>query len=97
MMNSDVNELVGAIHKKTKSLIYSLNTLKNENEKLKTENVQLVQSIEKQKKIIEEFKNNNRSKLVADSIKQEEGNSDVKKQIDEMVREIDKCIELLNN
>jgi len=33
---------------------------------------------------------------ISQSVKQSEGNTDVKNKIDELVREIDKCIGLLN-
>ena len=93
---SGVKELIPAIRNKVKKLVTSLQSLEKENNKLIKKQAELIQTIENQTNLIKELKKNNRSILIADSIKQTEGNSDVKKQIDEMVREIDKCIELLN-
>ena len=46
--------------------------------------------------LIEQLKENNSNLKIAQYVKQSEGNVDVKKRIDELVREIDKCIGLLN-
>jgi len=93
---SGVKELIPSIRNKVKKLVNALQSLENENNKLKEKQAELLQTIENQTNLIKELQNNNRSILIADSIRQTEGNSDVKKQMDEMVREIDKCIELLN-
>ena len=93
---SGVKELIPSIRNKVKKLVNALQSLENDNNKLKEKQAELLQTIENQTDLIKELQNNNRSILIADSIKQTEGNSDVKKQVDEMVREIDKCIELLN-
>lgn len=93
---SDVNVLVGTIRKKIVALLSTLQQLKSENEKLRSERVELLQSIDNQNKIINDFKNLERSKIIAKSLNQGEENRDVKIQIDKMVREIDKCIELLD-
>jgi len=93
---SGVNELIPTIRSKVNKLVNALQSLENENNKLKKKQTELVQTIENHNNSIKELKDKKSSILIADSIKQTEGNSDVKKQIDEMVREIDKCIELLN-
>lgn len=93
---SDVTAVVGAIRSKVKKLITSVQSLEEENIKLKEKQAELVQTIESQSKFIEELNDKNKNVIIAESIKKTEGSSDVKKRIDEMVREIDKCIELLN-
>jgi FtsZ-binding cell division protein ZapB len=93
---SDVTVVVGTIRSKVKKLVHAIHSLESEIEKLKEKQTDLLGTIENQKKLIEELKDNKNSILIADSIKQTDGSSDVKKRIDEMVREIDKCIELLN-
>jgi FMN-dependent NADH-azoreductase len=71
--------------------------------KLSTENVELLkkqkafqEKIELQNKTIEELTEKNKILIFAKSVNNGDLNSDVKKRIDEMVREIDKCIGLLN-
>lgn len=93
---SDVDKLIIQINDKIKKLIDLRQTLINENEDLKSKQQELLQQLDIKNKTIDELKNKNRNLSIADSIKQIEGNSDVKLKIDEMVREIDKCIELLN-
>jgi hypothetical protein len=71
--------------------------------KLRIENIEL-QKIQKtfqeriqlQNKAIDELTEKNKVLIFAKSVKNGDLNSDVKKRIDEMVREIDKCIGLLN-
>jgi uncharacterized membrane protein len=93
---SEVTALVGTIRSKVKKLVSTVHSLESENEKLRQKQVELIQTIENQNNLLEELQDKNKRILIADSIKQTEGSGDVKKQIDEMVREIDKCIELLN-
>lgn len=93
---SEVTALVGTIRSKVKKLVSTVHSLDSENEKLRQKQVELLQTIENQNNLLEELQDKNKRILIADSIKQTEGSGDVKKQIDEMVREIDKCIELLN-
>ncbi len=93
---SDVDKLVLRINDKIKKLINVKQTLLIENGNLVKKQEELLQQVENKNKIIEELKNKNRNLSIADKVKQLEGNSDVKLKIDDMVREIDKCIELLN-
>lgn len=93
---SNVDKLIIQINDKIKKLIDLRQALINENEDLKSKQQELQQQLDIKNKTIDELKNKNRNLSIADSIKQIEGNSDVKLKIDEMVREIDKCIELLN-
>lgn len=93
---SDVNELIGSILKRTNKLIQVLHALEDENKNLKEKQAQLLETIEENQNQINELKHKHNSYLISDTIKQTEGSGDVKKQIDEMVREIDRCIELLN-
>jgi chromosome segregation ATPase len=75
--------------KKQEKLIHDISTLKQQHISLQGE-------IKEQLKTIDELKDRNKTLELAKSLKQGEGNQDVKKRIDQMVREIDKCIELLN-
>lgn len=92
----DVNELVQNINKKVEKLIRLHINQQLENEKLKTTLKEYLLTIENQKKKIEELKNSNSKLVISELVKQTEGKVDVKKRIDKMVREIDKCIGLLN-
>ncbi len=78
------------------SLIDQQGKLKEEIKTLKQKQTNLERELKDQLKLIDELKEKNKTLELAKSLKQGEGNRDVKKRIDEMVREIDKCIELLN-
>ena len=93
---SDANKLVDAIRTKTGIIISKLRSMDNENRQLRQKLEESLRIIEDQNKIIEELKIKNTNLKIVKTIKQEEGNRDVKITIDELVREIDKCIRLLN-
>jgi recombination DNA repair RAD52 pathway protein len=92
----DVNGLVTDIEKKVKQLITLQSILLDQNLQLNAKNKELSDKIKEQNKIIEQLKDKDNYIKIAQSVKQSEGNTDVKKKIDELVREIDKCIGLLN-
>jgi len=93
---NEVNKLVNDVYKKVNKLINLQNSLRERNISLKTKHQELKQLIEDQNKEIEKLKNTNRNLVIAKTVKHTEGNSDVINKIDEIVREIDKCIGLLN-
>ena len=93
---SGVHELIGTIRKRVNSLVNDLQALKKENNRLLEKQNELLLTIENQKSLIKDLKDKNNRIIISETIKQTEGSKDVKRQIDEMVREIDRCIELLN-
>ncbi|RLC24769.1 MAG: hypothetical protein DRH21_04970 [Deltaproteobacteria bacterium] len=88
--------LVNNIAEKARKLIAKHNDLIAENNELKAKQKNLLESLENQNNLIEQLKEKNRNLKIAKSVKLEEGNGEVKNKIDELVREIDKCIGLLN-
>ena len=88
--------LVNDIAEKVKKLITRHNNLIEENVELKEKQKSLKETLENQNNLIEQLKDKNRNLKIAKSVKLEEGNGEVKNKIDELVREIDKCIGLLN-
>lgn len=93
----DDNSLISNIKNKVGRLIELNNTLKQENTVLTNKQEELNKIIEKQNYLIEELKEKNRNLIISKSVKHLEGESDVKNKIDKLVREIDKCIGLLND
>lgn len=93
---ASADKLVNGIAEKLKKLIANHNHLIKENSELKQEQKSLIENLENQKNLIEQLKEKNRNLKISKSVKLEEGNEDVKNKIDELVREIDKCIGLLN-
>ena len=94
---SDAGKLLDGIYSKVGKMINQPNSLIVQNTLLKKKQEELNNTIENHNKLIEQLKDKNRNLKITNSIKQSEGNIDVKNRIDELVREIDKCIGLLNN
>jgi hypothetical protein len=90
------DNLVNEIAEKVKKLITRQKNLISENQELQEKQKSLLETLENQNKLIEQLKEKNRNLQIAKSVNLEEGNNDVKNKIDELVREIDKCIGLLN-
>ena len=88
--------MISRIREKLIQLIELLRKLRIENIELQKNQKVLQEKIELQNKTIEELTEKNKVLIFAKSIKNGDLNSDVKMRIDEMVREIDKCIGLLN-
>lgn len=88
--------MISRIREKLIQLIELQRKLRIENIELKKNKIVLQEKIELQNKTIEELIEKNKVLIFAKSIKNGDLNSDVKMRIDEMVREIDKCIGLLN-
>ena len=72
------------------SLLSNNNSLSQENEDLKA-------LVSKQKDIVSELENKIKMLKIAKNLEQSElGNTEVKRKITEFIKEIDKCIALLN-
>jgi hypothetical protein len=93
---SDLKGRLIEIEEKIRLLIGMQNSLTALNSLLTEKNEELLCSIEEKEKMIRELNDKNNYIKISQSVKQSEGNTDVKNKIDELVREIDKCIGLLN-
>ena len=92
----DVNTLVSGIEFKVRKLIARQKRLREENEKLTNDINQLKTINEEQKLVINGLEEKIQVLKLARTTGGGEDNSDVKAKINELVREIDKCIGLLN-
>ena len=92
----DVTTLVSGIDFKVRKLIAHLKKLREENETLIIELNQQKQLTEEQKQVIKGLEEKIRILRIAKMTDGKEDNSDVRARINELVREIDKCIGLLN-
>ena len=93
---SDIKGRLVEIEKKINHLIEKQNNLLEQNSVLNRKNEELSVKLEEKEEMIRELKDKNNYIKISQSVKQSEGNTDVKIKIDELVREIDKCIGLLN-
>jgi hypothetical protein len=93
---SDLKGRLNEIKEKIRLLILDKDNLANENFQLNKKNEELLGKIKEQEIKISELINKNNYIKISQSVKQSEGNEDVKNKIDVLVREIDNCIGLLN-
>jgi hypothetical protein len=93
---SEIKGRLNEIEEKIRQLIALQNSLSGQNSLLIEKNEALLSTIEEQEKMIMQLNDKNNYIKISQSVKQSEGNTDVKNKIDELVREIDKCIGLLN-
>jgi len=94
---SGLNAIVNSLEKKIEKLVDLHRQGKNQISTFQNLNQQLTQSNEQQKQIIKELEEKNK---ILKAVKTLSGNNEntheVKLKINELVREIDKCIALLN-
>jgi len=84
---------LGGLERKILVLLNEHKSLKDEVRSLKLENHELKSSIKARDEQINNFKNQIKITKIVDYINPEDGsNSELKKKVDEYIREIDKCI-----
>ncbi len=88
--------LILGIEYKVRKLVDQLNKFKNNQERLVEENNELKKIIEEKNNIVENLKEEIQKVKLAKSLEQNDGSINANKKINELVREIDKCIGLLN-
>lgn len=93
---ADIEALVTGIDVKVHKLIERLKNLQQENEQNKKEIHQLNQINERQNQIIETLNQNINHLKTKQNIEFKGGTVEAKATINELLREIDKCIGLLN-
>jgi hypothetical protein len=92
----DLSILVSGIEFKLRKLIEQNNQLKIENKQLLKKNDEINNIIENQKKTITKLEEKYKVLKIAKSLENNTNSFDQKIKINEMLREIEKCIGLLN-
>lgn len=92
----DVTVLISGIEFKTLQLLGKYDALLTENREIKKELTELKQIIEQQKKQIQQSEEKNKILQIAKSIQGEDNKTKAKLRINELLREIDRCLALLN-
>jgi len=90
-------ELIAAIESKVHQLIERLQTLQADNTTLKNENQVLSKIKGDQQETIEQLTQKTNAAYTAKIVERKEGTVEAKARINELLREIDKCIGLLNS
>ncbi len=94
---SELDRLVSQIENKSIQLVKRRRELKEENSQLKARISELEAEIEQQKQTINELKEKHQVLKIAKTIGNEEDNREAIKQLDLYIKEIDRCIALLNS
>lgn len=84
------------LRSKIEKLVHLHSKLKEDNVKLTQERDALRETIGLQEQTIQQLKEENKLVRIGQKLPGENGNHDLKLKINELVREIDKCIALLN-
>lgn len=92
----DKRVLITGIEYKVRKLIDQYNKQKQNQEELIEENNKLNKEIKEKNIFVEDLKQEIQKIKLAKSLESNEGSNDAKMKINELVREIDKCIGILN-
>ena len=94
---SELDKLVTLIEGKSRKLVKRKNELSEENSKLKNQLAEMKAVIEQQQQTINELKDKHQVLKIAKTIEGEDDSKDSVKQLDIYIKEIDRCIALLNS
>ncbi|MBC35559.1 MAG: hypothetical protein CL663_09100 [Bacteroidetes bacterium] len=93
---SETDLLIQGVEYKIRKLLNRYEKLEQSHDKTQSENLSLKQEIEEKNNLIEELKQEIQKIKLAKSLESKEGPNEAKLKINELVREIDHCIGLLN-
>ncbi len=95
-MSVEQTEIIEGIRQKIQSVKTRLQEQKDENDQLRKEYEALEQQVQQKQTVIDELEQKNQKLSLVKGIVAEGENKDARIQINRIVREIDKCIALLN-
>jgi hypothetical protein len=93
----DLITLVSGIEFKARELAVRYEVIKAENEKLKEQNRRLLGELEEKNLNFKQLQYKNQVIKIAKAIEREKGSTNAKLLINELLREVDRCIGLLND
>ena len=91
-----MDNLVSDINKGIEALLKQREVFKSEIERVKVENKTLNTQLEIVKKELENLKEKNKTQAIANSLEGSSEKTNAKLKINELVREIDRCVALIN-
>jgi hypothetical protein len=92
----NIHQTLISLQSKMEKLVHLHRKQKDELLKLKQENEELSQLVDNKEKELLDLKNKNKLMRLGNELRGDERNTDLKYKINELVREIDKSIALLN-
>ncbi|HPR57886.1 MAG: hypothetical protein EOM06_04500 [Sphingobacteriia bacterium] len=93
----DLITLVSGIEYRARALAARFDEIRNENEELKRENKQLFDELNELKLNHKQLQYKNQIIKIAKAIEKEKGSTNAKLLLNELLREVDRCIGLLND
>lgn len=96
MAMNEEETLLSGVEYKVRKLIREYHEIKEENSALKKEKDQLTEQLATKNEVIKTLEDKLKTVKLAKTLGSGTGNEQAKMKIDELVREIDKCIGLLN-
>jgi cell division septum initiation protein DivIVA len=94
---NDLITLVSGIEFKAREIAARYAAVKNENEELKQKNKQLLSKLEEKETNLKQTQYKNQIIKIAKAIEREKGSTNAKRLINELLREVDRCIGLMND
>ena len=94
---SDLKSIASSLESKVEKLVDLHHKAKKELSALKTENTHLTQTVVQQKQVIKDLEEKGKVIKLSKSLSNNnENTTELKLKINELIREVDKCISLLN-
>ncbi len=94
----NLDTYISGLTSRVEKLVSSQAELKIENQKLKSQNQDLEQQLIDQKNVLSKLEEENKVVKIAKAVTDDdEDRKEQRKRLNELVREVDKCIALLNN
>jgi predicted nuclease with TOPRIM domain len=94
---NDLVTLVSGIEFRTRALKTRFDAIKNENEELRNQNQKLLAELEELKLTFKQLQYKNQIIKIAKAIERDKGSTNAKFLINELLRDVDRCIGLLND
>jgi uncharacterized protein YgbK (DUF1537 family) len=89
---------ISGLSQRVEKLVSAQSNLKTENAELRSRNSELEQAVNDQKNVLSKLEEENKVVKIAKAVTDDdEDRKEQRKRLNELVREVDKCIALLNN
>ncbi|MGB0368680.1 MAG: hypothetical protein ACPGU4_10835 [Flavobacteriales bacterium] len=94
----NLDTYISGLSQRVEKLVAAQSDLKNENSELRSRNAELEQAVNDQKNVLIKLEEENKVVKIAKAVTDDdEDRKEQRKRLNELVREVDKCIALLNN
>jgi hypothetical protein len=94
----NLDTYISGLSERVEKLVSAQSNLKNENVDLRSRNTELEQEVNDQKNVLSKLEKENKVVKIAKAVTDDDDDrKEQRKRLNELVREVDKCIALLNN